>query len=228
MAPIGPGVLWDEVADVEMHIAELEGSVDFSSEARALLAQIDACFKGIDDDDERWTEDAIRLDPVWSEIRELAYRLRDALPDEVSRIEPPARDARDADLLLRGPQGSFALFLETCLHVTVDVSTDQVDACLDLRAEIETDDRRTVTRWLGTSNFVKVLLSMLSAPSFLANPPIADPTAHLTVARTRNSILVTLADLDKGDRASITLKADRGTRLMQASRLSNSLERLLA
>ena len=69
---------------------------------------------------------------------------------------------------------------------------------------------------------------MLRSPSFMANPPIADPTAHLVVARTRNTILVTLADLDEGDRASITLRADRATRLMQASRLSDSLERLLA
>ena len=228
IAPIGPGILWDEVEDVEMHIADLEGSVDFSIEARALLARIDACFKGIDDDDERWTEDAIRLDPVWTEIRELGRRLLDALPNEIRGIEPPAREAREADLLLRGPQGSFALFLESCLHVTIDASTGDTDACLGLRAVIETDDRRTVTRWLGTSSFVRVVLSMLRSPSFMANPPIADPTAHLVVARTRNTILVTLADLDEGDRASITLRADRATRLMQASRLSDSLERLLA
>ena len=85
-----------------------------------------------------------------------------------------------------------------------------------------------MTRWLGTSSYVKVLVSMLRSPSVLANPPIADPTAHLTVARTRKSILVTLADLDQGDHASITLRADRATRLMQASRLSDSLDRLLA
>lgn len=225
--PPGLGVLADEFWSAFEHIDELKGSISFSPIVFTLLDQIDQLIRDIYEREDMWTEEALRSERAWSDIRALAASLASELPDEILSLEPPTRPVDQADLYLADEGGSFSLFIEDRLHTTIDVGTGERSTCLDLRAMVVAGTSSRTERWLASSSFVEALIAWLRARRPGNQPPIHDTTRHLFVEQRRRLLTVTIKDPTQNEAQLATeIAVGRRAKVEQATRLAQRLEQL--